>query len=216
MEAFDLKRTEDRLAVAARVFVYPPGPHSRKHGPAGYKTYESYRDWLRDDFSYRCVFSLMREAWPQTQFHIDHFVSQHDRPDLEYEYTNLILLEGRLNLVKGKKRVPDPGKIALGECLHVHTDGERAGEIEPRNETGEWIVRVLRLDSDDATRTRRQWLSILRAVAQTDETLFCELVGYPKNLPDLSSVHAPQNIKPAAVALCAARRLADGTLPGWY
>jgi hypothetical protein len=216
METFDLKRTEDRLAVAARVFVYPLSPQARKHGPAGYKTYESYRDWLRDDFSYRCVFSLMREAWPQTQFHIDHFVSQHDRPDLECEYTNLILLEGRLNLVKGKKRVPDPGKIALGECLHVQTEGECAGEIEPQNETGEWLVRVLRLDSNDATRTRRQWLGILRSVAQSDEALFCELVGYPKNLPDLGATQAPENFKPAAVALCAARRRIDRSLPEWY
>jgi hypothetical protein len=79
---------------------YPAEPHCRKHGPCGYNDYESYRDWLRDEFSYRCVFSLMRETWPQVRFHIDHLISQKERPDLVCDYDNLILLEGRLNIRK--------------------------------------------------------------------------------------------------------------------
>lgn len=188
METFDLTRESDRLALVDRVFVYPEEPHQRRHGPAGYTDYESYRDWLRDEFLYRCTFSLLRETWPQTRFHIDHFVPQTERPDLVCDYDNLILLEGRLNLVKGRRRVPDPCKVALGRCLYVHMKGEKMGCIEARNEVGEKIIRVLRLDSDDATQVRRDWIQILRSVAQTDEPLFRKFIGYPKNFPTLKEL----------------------------
>ncbi len=36
-------------------FSYPNRPHVRRHGPRGYANYESYRPWLRDEFSFRCV-----------------------------------------------------------------------------------------------------------------------------------------------------------------
>src|SRR6266508_3754328 len=143
MERFDLTRERDRLALVDRVFRYPSEPHRRKHGPRGYTHYESYRDWLRDEFSYRCVFSLVRETWPQASFHIDHLQPQVDRSDLTCEYDNLIYLAGRLNLIRGKRPLDDPGRVALGKCLHVHVVGERVGEIEGLNTTGERIIRVL-------------------------------------------------------------------------
>lgn len=218
MEDFNLTSESDRLALVERVFTYPPEPHSRKHGPLGYTDYESYRDWLRDEFSYRCVFSLMRESWPQTRFHIDHFVSQKERPDLVCDYDNLILLEGRLNLVKGKQRLPNPGKIPLGKCLHVHMDDARLGEIEAfeGNEVGEWIIRVLRLDSYDATEVRKLLIGILRSVARTDEQLFRKLIGYPANLPDLTKANPPDNKRKDGIYNSAHYRMSNGTLPEWY
>jgi hypothetical protein len=216
MESFDLTRERDRLALVERVFVYPEEPHRRKHGPTGYADYESYRDWLRDEFSYRCVFSLFRESWPQTRFHIDHLIPQKERPDLVCDYDNLILLEGRLNLVKGKRRVPDPCKVALGKCLLVYTNGERMGCIEARDgsKLGEKIIRVLRLDSDDATQIRREWIGILRSVARTDEPLFRKFIGYPEKLPDLRGAKA-RNIRERGLDR-SARHLSDaGALPEW-
>jgi hypothetical protein len=217
MEAFDLTCERDRLTLVERVFVYPPEPHRRKHGPIGYTNYESYRDWLRDEFSYRCVFSLFRETWPQTRFHIDHLIPQKERPDLVCDYDNLILLEGRLNLVKGKRRMPDPCNVALGKCLLIYTSGERIGCIEAWNgsKIGEQIIRVLRLDSEDATNTRRLWLELLRAAARVNENLFRELIGYPKNLPDLCGAKA-RNKRESGLDQ-SARHLSDvGTLPEWY
>ena len=218
MEAFAMTSERDRLAVVERVFVYPAEPHRRKHGPAGYTKFESYRNWLRDEFSYRCVFSLFRETWPQTRLHIDHLIPQKDRPDLVCHYDNLILLEGRLNLVKGKRRVPNPCQVALGECLLVHTSGERTGCIEARNGSsiGEQIIQVLRLDSEDATQMRRDWIGILRSVARTDEELFRGFVGYPKDLPDLTKAKVPSNSLNSGVAQ-SAKFLGDaGRLPEWY
>ncbi len=42
-------------------FAYPPAPHVRRNGPQGYADYQSYRPWLRDEFSFRCVCCLLRE-----------------------------------------------------------------------------------------------------------------------------------------------------------
>jgi hypothetical protein len=218
METFDLTKEDNRLAAVEKVFTYPRQLLNRKHGPSGYENYESYRDWLRDEFSYRCVFSLVRETWPQTRFHIDHLISQRDRPDLVCDYNNLILLEGRINLIKGKRRVPDPCKVVLGECLFVHMNGNRMGQIEAHdgNQIGERIIRVLRLDSDDATQVRRHLIGILRSVAQTDEDLFRELMGYPKNLPDLGSAKAPGNSRRVGISESAFQLRSVGTLPDWY
>ena len=218
MESFDLTSERDRLALVERVFVYPEEPHQRKHGPVGYNDYESYRDWLRDEFSYRCAFSLLRETWPQTRFHIDHLISQNERPDLICDYANLILLEGRLNLVKGKRRLPDPCKVALGKHLVVYTNGEQTGCIEARDgsEIGDWIIRVLRLDSEDATQIRRDWIGILRSVARTHEQLFRRFIGYPRNnLPDLQACKV-RNTRRSGLGESAKQLLDNGKLPDWY
>ena len=44
-------------------FRYPPSALVRRHGPAGYSDYASFRPWLRDDFSFRRVYCLIRERW---------------------------------------------------------------------------------------------------------------------------------------------------------
>ena len=91
------------------------------------------------------------------------------------------------------------------------------GCIEARNgsKTGERIIQVLRLDSDDATQVRRDWLGILRSVAQTDEQLFRKFIGYPKNLPDLRSAKVHNNRKDGLEQ--SAKHLSDiGALPEWF
>lgn len=44
-------------------FIYPAVPHVRRHGPMGYADVTSFRPWLRDEFSFRCVYCLLREQW---------------------------------------------------------------------------------------------------------------------------------------------------------
>jgi hypothetical protein len=38
------------------VFAYPVIPHVRRHGPRGYVDDEHYNPWLRDEFTFRCVY----------------------------------------------------------------------------------------------------------------------------------------------------------------
>ena len=55
-------------------FAYPAHQHVRRHGPQGYQDPASFRPWLRDEFSFRCVCCLRREAWYQAvSLEIDHF-----------------------------------------------------------------------------------------------------------------------------------------------
>lgn len=217
MDRIDLSRVEDRLKVASRVFAYPEEPHQRRHGPSGYKSYESYRDWLRDEFSYRCVFSLIRETWigRKAHFDIDHLEPQNSREDLVCEYDNLLYVTHRVNLVRGKRSLPDPCKVALGKCLRVDAD---TGEIHAKNDVGGKIIDVLKLNSPDATADRLKWLSILCSVAQTDEEGFRRLIGYPKDFRDLSKTQAEakRNSRPNGIAESAFERCRAKMLPEWY
>ena len=54
-------------------FLYPPAPHVRRHGPQGYA---GYLPWLRDEFSFCCVYCLLREQWCRVRgvYAIDHFL----------------------------------------------------------------------------------------------------------------------------------------------
>jgi hypothetical protein len=218
MERYDLARKSDRLALAGLIFTYPPMPHQRKHGPRGYTTYESYRDWLRDEFSYRCVFSLVRETWlgRLANFDIDHLEAKTSRPDLTCEYDNLLYLTHRLNLIRGKRRIPDPCRVALGQCLQVHTQGDRLGYIATLNEIGERIERIFRLNSEDAVAERVKWLRIMRAAAANDEALFRQLIGYPTDLPDLHGKRETENTRKAGLQESARFLLVSGKLPEWY
>jgi hypothetical protein len=94
---------------------------------------------------------------------------------------------------------------------------ERIGCIEARDSSriGEQIIRVLRLDSEDATNTRRLWLELLRAAAQANEKLFRELIGYPKQLPDLRATKV-QNTKITGLQQSAHYLRDIGALPDWY
>ena len=58
-------------------FAYAAVPHPRKHGPQGYANYQEYKDWLRDEFVFRCVYCLEREMWYPSRaaaFSVDHVI----------------------------------------------------------------------------------------------------------------------------------------------
>lgn len=220
MDRHDLETVDGRLAIAEQVFRYPAEPHSRRHGPTGYVDYESYRDWVRDEFSFRCVFSLVREQWISRpgNFDIDHLEPRAVRPDLECEYDNLLYLSHQVNLIRNKKAVPNPCEIALGRSLYVVASGERVGEIEGLDAQGHYIILVLRLDSEDATRFRRNMLELLRSLAIHDEVMFRRYVGFPPELPDLRPPrrHNRGNTRPEGVTECCHARFERRELPEWY
>ncbi|MCX5653647.1 MAG: HNH endonuclease signature motif containing protein [Planctomycetota bacterium] len=134
--------------AAQNAFSYPAGLHIRKHGPAGYSDYEQYRDWLRDEFSFRCIVCLQREKWDRltAAFHIDHIVPQTIAPDKKLDYGNLVYLCARCNIIKGARTVPDPCAISLQGCLRVSEDGAIVG----LNQTGQRLIGVFRLDPKQA------------------------------------------------------------------
>ncbi len=195
-------------------FAYPKTPHVRRHGPYGYKEYESYRDWLRDEFSFRCVFCLSREQWGLVRgmWDIDHFAPQHNHPQRKLDYENLLYACHTCNSTKSDQIVPDPCEIAFGECIEVHEDGT----ISALNENGERLIDRLRLDNEDYTRARRLIITTLRSLARHDKQTYVLWMRYPEDLPDLSRLKPPGNTKPEGISdSCYARRM-RGELPEIY
>jgi len=91
-------------------FTYPATAHVRRHGPQGYADPNSFRPWLRDEFSHRCVYCLLREQWGQVRgsHAIDHFLAVAHHPDRALDYDNLLFACAGCNAVKSARTVPDP------------------------------------------------------------------------------------------------------------
>jgi len=195
-------------------FEYPSSPHVRRHGPQGYTDYSSYREWLRDEFSFRCVFCLQREQWVQMHaaYHIDHLVPQALAPDLTCDYDNLLYVCSGCNALKTDLSVPDPCRIAYGCSVRVRGDGT----IEAFNRDGRRLIKVLRLDNADRTRYRRRMVQIIKAAKAKNTKLLKELMAYPDDLPDLSTLRPPLNTRPTGVAMSCFAKRSRGELPEMY
>jgi hypothetical protein len=195
-------------------FIYPTKPHSRKHGPAGYKNYESFRDWLRDEFSFRCVFCLSREQWwvGLSVWDIDHLMPQSLFPLGECLYENLLYVCRQCNLNKSDHLVPDPCEIAFGDCLIVQDDGT----INASNEAGELLIKTLRLNNQAYTRFRQLMIQTIRSLFIHDRATYIQFMRYPHNLPDLSKLKPPSNAKPGGIMDSFHARHLRGELPETY
>ncbi len=196
-------------------FDYPSAPHVRRHGPRGYAGYESYRPWLRDEFSFRCVYCLTREASSQLTgaYAIDHFAPVVARPDLETAYDNLLYACAACNLAKGGRVVPDPLAVLLEPAVRVGEDGI----IHADTPEAAKLIELLGLDRGRLNEFRELWIGIVRLAERADPALFRRLMGYPDDLPDLAALNPPGgNARPEGIReSCLVRRTA-GTLPAVY
>src|SRR5262245_35944642 len=106
-------------------FDYPHGPHERRHGPAGSAHYARFRPSLRDEFSYRCVYCLLRERCGQVRcvYAIDHFLPVAGHPDRVTEYDNLLYACATCNAAKGGRVMPDPLAVLTAASVRVAEDG---------------------------------------------------------------------------------------------
>lgn len=201
------------MSSAAIGFVYSPGPHRRRHGPAGYGDYESYRDWLRDEFSFRCVYCLQREQWgiPLGNFDIDHFVPQSIDTALGCTYANLLYLCHACNLKKGHRRLPDPCVIALDQCICVREDGA----IEALDRVGRKIIRTLALEDPKLVEWRARLIAIFKMLCD-NPPLLKQWLGYPADLPDLSLKRPVSNNRPAGIDESYFALRTRGLLPDIY
>lgn len=195
-------------------YAYPDKAHSRRHGPHGYADYSSYREWLRDEFEFRCVFCLRRERWDTrtSTWHLDHLVPQSIAPDKRLVYDNLLYVCHTCNSIKGDLFVPDPCSVAYGAALAVDSNGH----ITAGNADGEILIDVLRLDNPDHTEYRHRVLRTLRSLYATDSVTFRLWMSYPDDLPDLAKLRAPGNMKPAGIQDSYFARRQRGELPELY
>ncbi len=197
-----------------RPFEYPQIPHVRRHGPQGYSSYQHYRNWLRDEFTFRCVYCLRRETWllVSRDHSIDHFLPKSVRPDIALAYDNLVYACSACNGTKAAKFLPSPEEIAYGECMSVN----QKGEIRALNDKGTTIIEALYLDADRFTRMRKTILTLLVEARPGSETLK-HFFGFPEALPDLSSEPAlTRNSRPPGIAESYWERKKRGQLPEFY
>ncbi|HEV3023896.1 MAG TPA: HNH endonuclease [Pirellulales bacterium] len=175
-------------------FRYPTQRLERRHGPCGYADYVAFRPWLRDEFSFRCVYCLIREQWGSVtaEFDLDHFVPQQLDPEKVDEYENLLYACRACNLRKGSRVVPDPTAALTAANVRVYPDGTLVGVAADADK----IIRLLCLNSRGWRRWRRTWIRIVELASEHDHALHRELMGYPQDLPDLSACRAPENTRP--------------------
>lgn len=182
--------------------IYLPKPHQRRHGPAGYRNYQDYKPWLRDEFTFRCVYCLERELWypdRQASFSGDHVEPQKDAPSRVCDYTNLVYSCTRCNSYKRRVRLIDPTAVGLGIHLRVdeRTGVIRAVEINGKpSRDGELIIRLLHLNEDPAITNRRDAIELLVLKRDFPENervhhLFLRRFGFPDDLPDLRDLRPP-------------------------
>ena len=178
------------LANLPAPFAYPSKPHVRRHGPQGYSRYRQYRNWLRDEFAFRCIYCLRRETWltMSRDYQIDHFLPKSEHPDVERDYDNLVYACSECNGTKAAKYLPSPESVAYGDCMRV----DENGEIHALNERGITIIEALHLDAHEYTRLRRIIIVTVAEARLGSETLkWC--LCYPDELPNLSAEKKPKN-----------------------
>lgn len=209
------------LAATAAGSTYPDEPHRRKHGPAGYTEYASYKPWLRDEFCFRCAYCLTREQWCQDRMgtmSVDHFEPQAESPHRRLEYDNLIYVCGPCNRSKGTASLPlHPSVHALGQHLRFTA----SGRIEGLTPEGRAFVEILILNDPIRLQPRRlivELLQFLDARVLPEARVYLDYyLGFPDDLPDLARLRPPGgNSRPDGVKDSYFQQRIRGTLPPMY
>jgi hypothetical protein len=201
--------------LARLCFTYSEHVAGRRHGPRGYADHESYRDWLRDEFAFRCAFCLMRERWLRGKrgFQIDHCIPQSQDPSRQLDYENLVYTCPWCNQAKAGVRVPNPTEFAYGKALEVNS----VGVVEAKNTLGVVLIAGLKLDNPDITYQRRMLLQVVRLAEEKNNLpVILELLGYPSDLPNLKQKRPGENTRPAGLDESWYERGSRGELPLIY
>ncbi|MFZ1221533.1 MAG: HNH endonuclease [Chthoniobacterales bacterium] len=202
-------------------FAYADKPHRRKHGPKGYRDHRQYREWLRDEWTFRCAYCLRRELWltRRRDWHVEHFAARALRADLALDYENLVFACAACNGAKATKKLPDPCNVAYGDLVEVAPDGQ----INAKNDEGRYLIEKMQLDDEECTRLRRVILGIVELAREHADSaqatvVIRELLGFPENLPDLANQPEPPggNSRPEGLKDCFFALRARNELPDYY
>lgn len=202
-------------------FAYPSiSAGSRSHGPSGYSDYPPYKDWLRDEFSFRCIYCLTRERWerdPRSAFGADHVIPRSVDSSLVAEYDNLVYACNTCNSARQDSPLPiDLNTDPIGRHVRLNAMGEYDG-VTPH---GRSLIDLLSLNLSPLVEARRRVLFAYKRVtgaAPGVEGVDFDLFRFPLDLPDLGSLRPPNgNSKPGGIAACAFNRRATGALADFY
>lgn len=196
------------------IFEYPEPRLERTHGPAGYSNYDSFRPWLRDEFTFRCVYCLKRETWGQVtgEFELDHFEPQSLVPERTLDYFNLIYACRRCNSVKLNEQIDDPLTILTSNFVVLLPDGALSSDSHGARR----IIDQIDLNSPAMLRWRVMWMRIVELANERDAVLYQQLTGFPGNLPDLGRLRPPSNSRPEGIEISWHAKRVRGQLPLTY
>lgn len=181
-------------------FAYPVSAQKRRHAPSGYVDYRNYKPWLRDEFTFRCVYCLERERWYPSRaaaFSVDHVVPQAIDPARSCDYENLVYACLRCNSNKRDITVADPTRVPFAECLSI----DDTGTISALNPSGADLIDLLHLNDSPVIDTRRKYLRLIKLKSSHPNNaevhdLFVDAFAYPDDLPDLATMRPPRGNRP--------------------
>ena len=197
-------------------FQYPRKAHCRVHGPQGYTVYQPYKDWLRDEFEFRCVYCLTRERWSHdghNSFSIDHVKPKSRFGQLTTVYDNLVYCCIRCNTLKSAKAgLPDPCEDSFARHLK-----HRSGSFIPMTSQGKRMIAYLQLNDQKRRDHRQVHLLLFGARARMPREQLALIFGYPTELPDLAKLKPPKgNTRPAGIQQSHYARRKAKKLPDYY
>jgi 5-methylcytosine-specific restriction endonuclease McrA len=173
-------------------FDYPQKPHRRRHDPPKFKVHEGFKDYLRDEFIFTCVYCLSRETWnPGAAFFgVDHYFPKSRHEAGRLAYANLVYACNECNRAKGVQLLPaelHPEENPYGKHLAINRDGSIKG-IPPH---GDLLIGLLRLDREELNRWRRVHYDIYEEAMRkpTDSVAqqrLRDFFGFPTNMPDFA------------------------------
>ena len=203
------------------IFRYPNKPHERSHEPKGYVNYQSMKPWLRDEFSFRCVYCLEREEFGSdgaNRFAVEHTEPKGANPAKQNDYDNVVYACTRCNTLKGTKRILNPAEIPLPDVLRCDPDGVFIGITVD----GQDLIETLQLNDSRRVKHRLTILTICNHASKSgaDPEITQIAIGFlqfPVDLPDLRTLVPPGgNAKPDGVNDCYFVQREQGRLPNWY
>src|SRR5262245_2027772 len=131
-----MSRSRELLPLEA-IFSYPATAHLRRHGPRGYLEDEHYKPWLRDEFTFRCLYCRCREVWfpdGDRNFSVEHLTPTSLAPPGLTDYDSLVYACCQCNAARGATSLPLDPRGALSHHLEVTREGSSmAGRPKARN-----------------------------------------------------------------------------------
>jgi hypothetical protein len=194
------------------LFQYPRVSLVRKHGPS-YSSYASFRPWIRDDFSYRCAYCLIRETLQTDPFELEHIEPQISSVGKINNYNNLVYSCRRCNGIKNSDPIPGSPEIFL---VHDNIEVNEDGEVVSKTELGRAFIEIVVLDDEQLTSFRSRLIRTMKTLYSIDIALYIEYMGYPDDICDLAGLRPASNSKPEGIKESAYYKREESTLPVVY
>ncbi len=168
-------------------FRYPKWKHVRRLNPKKYRSYKSYKPYLRDEFDRKCVYCRLPDGLGGT-FGVDHYKPTAKFPELTTNYSNLFYACGNCNSrktdywpskVEGERGIFIPNPCHHVMASHLWFEGF---EVQPRDAAGQHTEQLLQLNDDELVLFRefiergieRAWVEA-RKISQTLKEIAGEL-----------------------------------------